>query len=553
MSLVPYTTPQLQGKLSNEMLTAFLKAANDLLMMTGGELRLQLVFTDSSGSTTVREVVLSAGDDSPYVWHAAEQQRPVPFQSLGWYIHSLAVTGVRSTLEAQGRQAFHDWTAEAQAHLTATTNEVQFYLTQLQNMQHTILTQNADVYAFMEQNQQQVLANRQQVDTIGVSLMFQRLQQQSTELNLKRLETKLQHLEELIVDTSRKVVALQSTGQEQEMEKLNREIRLQTAEHATITRKCEDLERRLAELAINVQQATSAEQTARQQQMHELRKIVTELTAQHHTDKSEWGQHLRSTNLLLQEQQRRHEEQERTTSALLREIKERNTEASEAQQRQQRQYAALQEQHTQLLQKFDAAQKHAEEEAARLRRAMTDARMSRASDDDLLIPPAPAREISGAEEASVYSAVIQQGWTQDLTTMQDHRPETYDLRSAETTLRVVERIIGAQTVETLSHGHADQRNELTSLLQLARSKGPRWYEKDAGLCEHIQKRVANIRVSNAYRAGKDTRGILDQTRLAEDDQVGRLIMEAKDRRPPAQPAPKPGGKRQGNGSRGGSQ
>ena len=126
--------------------------------------------------------------------------------------------------------------------------------------------------------------------------MFQRLQQQSTELNLKRLETKLQHLENTIVDTSRKVVALQSTGQEQEMEKLNREIRLRTAEHATITRKCEDLERRLAELAINVQQATSAEQTARQQQMHELRKLVTELSEKHCIDNTEWGQHLRTRN-----------------------------------------------------------------------------------------------------------------------------------------------------------------------------------------------------------------------------------------------------------------
>ena len=109
MSMVPYNAPQLQG-LNSEVLTAFLTAANDLLKMIGGELRLQLAYTDNE-STTFREVVLSACEEGPCVWHAAEHQQPVPFQSLGWYIHSLAVTGVRSTLEAQGRQAFHDWTA----------------------------------------------------------------------------------------------------------------------------------------------------------------------------------------------------------------------------------------------------------------------------------------------------------------------------------------------------------------------------------------------------------------------------------------------------------
>ena len=143
------------------------------------------------------------------------------------------------------------------------------------------------------------MANRQQVDEIGVSLLFQRLQQQSAEANLQRLEAKLQRLEHVIADTSQRVVALQSTGQEQEMEKLNQQIRLQTAEHATITRKCGDLERRLAELANSVKLANSAEQTARQQQMHELRNMLIEIQEKHQKDNVEWGKHLNSTNLVL--------------------------------------------------------------------------------------------------------------------------------------------------------------------------------------------------------------------------------------------------------------
>ena len=79
--------------------------------------------------------------------------------------------------------------------------------------------------------------------------MFQRLQQQSAEAQLQRLEGKLLRLEHVIADTSQKLVALQNTGQEREMEQLNQQIRLQSAEHATITRKCGDLERRLTELA----------------------------------------------------------------------------------------------------------------------------------------------------------------------------------------------------------------------------------------------------------------------------------------------------------------
>ena len=62
--------------------------------------------------------------------------------------------------------------------------------------------------------------------------------------------------------------ALQNTGQERkEMEQLNQQIKLQSAEHAAITRKCGELERRLTVLASSMQMANSAEQTARQQHM----------------------------------------------------------------------------------------------------------------------------------------------------------------------------------------------------------------------------------------------------------------------------------------------